>query len=228
MELSERIAQVRKQAGLSQEQLGEKLGVSRQAVSKWESGQTNPDISYITAMCQLFNVSSDWLLFGEYCDPAVTPTHCPGCQAIVTERDKFCPNCGRNLKEPAELTYTLLLQNGESIARAKAVRDKLSKMALFPADAPIMQGMQAVDHIPCILARGLTVQQVQVIQETIRDIDPYSCSCFQFYQDDSGSTPEELAEKQPFPFALKKPREPLSFGMILLAVVLGIIIVSFL
>lgn len=179
-------------------------------------------------MCQLFNVSSDWLLFGEDCDPAVTPTHCPGCQAIVTERDKFCPNCGRNLKEPAELTYTLLLQNGESIARAKAVRDKLSKMALFPADAPIMQGMQAVDHIPCILARGLTVQQVQVIQETIRDIDPYSCSCFQFYQDDSGSTLEELAGKQPFPFALKKPREPLSFGMILLAVVLGIIIVSFL
>ena len=78
MELSERIAQVRKQAGLSQEQLGEKLGVSRQAVSKWESGQTNPDISYITAMCQLFNVSSDWLLFGEDCDPTVTPTHCPG------------------------------------------------------------------------------------------------------------------------------------------------------
>ena len=38
MELSERIAQVRKQAGLSQEQLGEKLGVSRQDVSKWESG----------------------------------------------------------------------------------------------------------------------------------------------------------------------------------------------
>ena len=38
MELSERIAKVRKQAGLSQEQLGEKLGVSRQAVSKWESG----------------------------------------------------------------------------------------------------------------------------------------------------------------------------------------------
>ena len=56
----------------------------------------------------------------------------------------------------------------------------------------------------------------------------FSCSCFQFYQDDSGSTPEELAGKQPFPFALKKPREPLSFGMILLAVVLGIIIVSFL
>ena len=38
MELNERIIQARKQAGLTQEQLGEKLGVSRQAVSKWESG----------------------------------------------------------------------------------------------------------------------------------------------------------------------------------------------
>ncbi len=38
MELKERIALARKQAGLSQEQLGEKLGVSQQAVSKWESG----------------------------------------------------------------------------------------------------------------------------------------------------------------------------------------------
>lgn len=40
MELKERIALARKQAGLSQEQLGKKLGVSRQAVSKWESGES--------------------------------------------------------------------------------------------------------------------------------------------------------------------------------------------
>ena len=39
MELKDRIAQARKAAGLSQEQLGEKLGVSRQAISKWESGE---------------------------------------------------------------------------------------------------------------------------------------------------------------------------------------------
>ena len=43
MELHERIAAVRKAAGLTQEQLGELLGVTRQAVSKWESGQTVPD-----------------------------------------------------------------------------------------------------------------------------------------------------------------------------------------
>ena len=50
MELKDRIALARKQAGLSQEQLGEQLGVSRQAVSKWESGQANPDVDYLTRM----------------------------------------------------------------------------------------------------------------------------------------------------------------------------------
>ena len=64
MTLGERIALARKQAGLSQEQLGEQLGVSRQAVSKWESGQTNPDVAYIAELCRLFGVSSDWLLLG--------------------------------------------------------------------------------------------------------------------------------------------------------------------
>ena len=65
MELKDRIALARKQAGLSQEQLGEKLGVSRQAVSKWEAGQSNPDLTYVAEMCRLFGVSSDWLLLGE-------------------------------------------------------------------------------------------------------------------------------------------------------------------
>ena len=59
MTLGERIAQARKLAGLSQEQLGDRLGVSRQAVSKWESGQTNPDVAYVAEMCRLFGVSSD-------------------------------------------------------------------------------------------------------------------------------------------------------------------------
>ena len=52
MELKDRIAAVRKAAGLTQEQLGELLGVTRQAVSKWESGQTTPDAATIAALCK--------------------------------------------------------------------------------------------------------------------------------------------------------------------------------
>ena len=77
MSLGERIALARKQAGLSQEQLGEKLGVSRQAVSKWESSQTNPDVAYVAQMCRLLGVSSDWLLLGEEAARNAAPERCP-------------------------------------------------------------------------------------------------------------------------------------------------------
>lgn len=65
MDLSNRITQLRKQEGFSQENLGEKLNVSRQAVSKWESGQSTPDLDYIIKMCEIFNVSADYLILGK-------------------------------------------------------------------------------------------------------------------------------------------------------------------
>ena len=65
MTLSERILNLRKQNGLSQEAFAEKLGVSRQSVSKWESGTAIPEIDKIIAMSELFGVSTDELLKGE-------------------------------------------------------------------------------------------------------------------------------------------------------------------
>ena len=48
MELSEKLYSLRKKSGLSQEQLAEQLGVSRQAISKWESGQSVPELATIS------------------------------------------------------------------------------------------------------------------------------------------------------------------------------------
>lgn len=62
MQLAEKIYERRKQLGLSQEQFAEKLCISRQAVSKWESGQSMPDLDKIIAMSDLFGVSTDYLL----------------------------------------------------------------------------------------------------------------------------------------------------------------------
>ncbi|MGL6198141.1 MAG: helix-turn-helix domain-containing protein [Lachnospiraceae bacterium] len=64
MQLSERLQDLRKRNNDSQEKLAEKLGVSRQAVSKWESGQGNPDINNIIKISGLYNVSTDYLLLG--------------------------------------------------------------------------------------------------------------------------------------------------------------------
>ena len=65
MELHERIAFVRKAAGLTQEQLGEKLGVTRQAVSKWESNQATPDALTIARLCTELGISADFVLLGK-------------------------------------------------------------------------------------------------------------------------------------------------------------------
>ena len=62
MTLGERIAQKRKELGLSQEALGEKLGVSRQAIYKWESDATLPEVEKLMALSGLFGVSVGWLL----------------------------------------------------------------------------------------------------------------------------------------------------------------------
>ena len=61
MELGNKIYEHRKKLGLSQEQLAEKIGVSRQTISKWELGETSPDIKQAQMLSQIFNVSLDEL-----------------------------------------------------------------------------------------------------------------------------------------------------------------------
>lgn len=62
MNTGERILNVRKNAGLSQEQFGELFGVSRQSVSKWESNQSLPETTTIIKIAKTFDVSADYLL----------------------------------------------------------------------------------------------------------------------------------------------------------------------
>lgn len=62
MILADKIITLRKQFGLSQEQLAEKLGVSRQSVSKWELGVSIPDLDKIIKLSEIFGVSADYLI----------------------------------------------------------------------------------------------------------------------------------------------------------------------
>ena len=62
MILADKIIDLRKKAGWSQEELAEKLGVSRQSVSKWEGAQSIPDMNKILQLSNLFGVSTDYLL----------------------------------------------------------------------------------------------------------------------------------------------------------------------
>ena len=75
MILADKIIDLRKKAGWSQEELAEKLGVSRQSVSKWEGAQSIPDMNKILQLSDLFGVSTDYLLKDdmEVSEPVAAP-----------------------------------------------------------------------------------------------------------------------------------------------------------
>ena len=62
MTLGQKITELRKSQGLTQERLSEKIGVSRQTIANWEADSTNPDINQAKAIAELFQVSLDDLL----------------------------------------------------------------------------------------------------------------------------------------------------------------------
>lgn len=66
MRFSDKVIELRKSRGMSQEDLAEKLNVSRQAVSRWESGTAMPDANNILQISKLFGVTTDYLLNDDY------------------------------------------------------------------------------------------------------------------------------------------------------------------
>lgn len=68
MTLGERLTKLRKEINLSQEEVAEKLNVTRQTVSKWELDQSTPDFDKIIPICKLYNISSEELLTGRLAD----------------------------------------------------------------------------------------------------------------------------------------------------------------
>ena len=77
MKLGEKLQQLRRQSGLSQEQLAAQLTVSRQAVSKWELDETMPDTENVIQLSRLFGVSCDYLLRDEVDEQGAAPAPAP-------------------------------------------------------------------------------------------------------------------------------------------------------
>ena len=60
--MGQRIRSKRTEAGLSMQQLGDKIGVSKGAIAKWEKGESKPSRPYIKAMCDIFDCTPAWLM----------------------------------------------------------------------------------------------------------------------------------------------------------------------
>ena len=65
LQIGARLLEYRKNAGLSQEEFAEKIGVSRQAVSKWELDKAYPDLDRLVCICGILNVRIDELIYGK-------------------------------------------------------------------------------------------------------------------------------------------------------------------
>ena len=230
MNLGERIALLRRQAGLSQEQLGDKMGVSRQAVSKWESGQVNPDLQYIMALCRLFEVSADYLLFGEERGGRETFVLCPGCGGVVTALDEFCPKCGRKQKE-AEYPYCLVRNDMEFQSETmNAIYHIFRLPGVVPAvevqgeELSWEQAQQLAAQGPMILSR----MDRETAGQVINLIYEQWAAGLMVYRDERGSSSAEelldsgleLKRKDFFP---QTKKEPMSFWGTVGAVALGVI-----
>lgn len=91
MTFSDKLIALRKKAGWSQEELAERLNVSRQSVSKWESAQSMPDIDKILQLSSLFSVTTDCLLKDTQDDtqPAAAETPSPLPRVTLAQAEDY-------------------------------------------------------------------------------------------------------------------------------------------
>lgn len=99
MTIGEKILNMRRARGWSQEELAERIGVTRQAVSRWESGAAKPDTDKVIAFCDLFGVSADYLIRDGYGNGSA-----PAAEALPTRRNAVAEALnGMTLKQWAAL-----------------------------------------------------------------------------------------------------------------------------
>ncbi|MGN0169517.1 MAG: helix-turn-helix domain-containing protein [Lachnospiraceae bacterium] len=131
MILADKITEERKKCGWSQEELADKLGVSRQAVSKWESAGSVPDLQRIIQMADLFGVSTDYLLRDEIDQEDVY-----ACSQMEDDRDPI----RRVSMEEANSFLNMKKKGAPIIANA-------TSMCILSPVLLIMLGTMAEDHV---------------------------------------------------------------------------------
>lgn len=120
MILAEKIINLRKKNGWSQEELGQRLNVSRQSVSKWESMTSIPDLEKIIKMSEIFGVTTDFLLKEEMEMEKITEMDITGRNEIMQEEGISVPI--RNMTLDEVNTYLEMIEKaGAKIARAVSV-----------------------------------------------------------------------------------------------------------
>ncbi len=157
----------------------------------------------------------------------MTPARCPGCQAIVTGLDKFCPNCGRPLQGQDNETYSLVLlrPKQDQLSADYHTLVRLSKLPWCSPEFPIYR--QPQDVLESLLFQRPRHPHVGAVRQRAAEaLDAFADSkAAAVYRDSDGSSVEELMANPQVPRqSLPTPaKEPMTFGATVGAVMLGII-----
>ena len=141
MKLSEKILYYRKAAGLSQEELAARIGVSRQAVSKWETGESTPEVGKLAALAREFGITVDQLLSPD--DPRAEERVGKETSASPTERYEALPLVGRMVRRWGWLAGVYLALQGAGLALAGGIGRYLFGRMFYPV-AGLEGDMEAV------------------------------------------------------------------------------------
>ena len=235
MELKDRIAAARKAAGLTQEQLGELVGVTRQAVSKWEAGQTVPDAVTVAALCEALHVSADYVLLGKEpedaessapAEPAYTlPDTCPCCGRAV--EGTICPVCGYTLpaQPPRGGRFAVLAIKYFARYREEQIEQLIRYCGLSRPEVELLLTRMDQYGSYTLLRRDLTDSAAHWLTAHL-DRDSFTMKIVQ----DDGEEDDALLTK-PKAMELPTPANPsggIGFWGVVGAVVVALLILSFL
>ncbi len=163
MEFNERIAAARRAAGLTQEQLGELVGVTRQAVSKWEAAQAVPDALTAGKLCEALHVSADYLLLGKEQPDGIAapppasalPDVCPCCGRDVS--GTVCPVCGYHIPDspPRGPRYAITSDYFGGFRDQEGAQQLVKYCGVTEGEAQGILDLLYTAHVSTPLRRGL-------------------------------------------------------------------------
>lgn len=150
MVFSEQLSKLRKEANLTQEDLAEKCDVSRQAVAKWESGESLPDVYKISQVAKIFEVSLEELIWGE-CQQETQRDMAKKIYVLFAknmEALRTCLICG-NLQSDKELATQLRAEIKKSrLVFSKKIVDELMDLTIdFAYSAISMMGREEYKEV---------------------------------------------------------------------------------
>ena len=167
IETANRLLQYRKKMNLSQEELAAKIGVSRQAVSKWERAEASPDTDNLILLADIYGVSLDELLKGE---KEIMPKIIPTAIQHTKNLTRFRSNTESMLTQRTVILFTLI-SGTESMLKIKTVQRLMSAGTEFMLKKTAKQkSIQTKTEMLCMMKalKSINIQSRTAFGSTFR------------------------------------------------------------